>query len=98
MKPPSTDGLTVAHRIRECASVLFNALEVIRLARGNGAAITEGLRLAARQAEALARLADTLGDEPCPCDESDVNGVWRSPTISFQPEWHFPNRYLLALT
>ena len=74
MERPSTAGLTAADQILDCATVLFNALEVIRLARGDEAAIAEGLRLATRQAHALARLAGTLREEPCPCGDTNVGG------------------------
>jgi hypothetical protein len=53
----------VAHRIRDHVTVLANALEIIRLGHDPAPA----LRMAARQVDALARLADALHD-PAGCD------------------------------
>jgi hypothetical protein len=48
----------VAHAMRDHVTVLANALEVIRLGHDPAPA----LRMAARQLDALARLADALHD------------------------------------
>ena len=50
----------VARDIRDRVSVLANALAVVRL--GDGPARDKALRMAERQLDALARLADTLHD------------------------------------
>jgi hypothetical protein len=52
----------VAHRIRDHVCALANTLEVIRLEDENRPSIAKSLKLAKRQLDALARLADVLFD------------------------------------
>lgn len=56
----------IAHDIRDRVSALANALELIRMAGGDRPDLAATLGLAARQVEALARLADSLQDSPAP--------------------------------
>lgn len=71
-----SDAITTAHQIRDHVTVLANALALIRLGHDPAPA----LRMAARQLDALARLADSLHDPTgCACGQAD------SP-VMFTPE------------
>jgi hypothetical protein len=61
----------IAHRIRDCVTVLANALEVIRLGDGQDTATAH--KMAARQLATLARLADALHD---PAHETPTPGSY----------------------
>ena len=52
----------VAHVIRDRVTALSNILETLRLTAGDNPALAAGLSLAARQVEALARVADAVHD------------------------------------
>jgi hypothetical protein len=58
--PDRADSPSVAHRIRDHASALSNALMLVRLAAGSDPRLLNALDIADRQAKALVALADEL--------------------------------------
>jgi hypothetical protein len=60
--PDRADAPSIAHRIRDHASALANALQLVRLTTGNDPRLADALDMADRQAKALVALADELRD------------------------------------
>lgn len=60
--PDHADSASVAHHIRDHATALGNALQLVRLTAGNDPRVANALDLADRQAKALVALADELQD------------------------------------
>jgi hypothetical protein len=60
--PDRVDSPSVVHRIRDHASALANALQLVRMTAGDDLRLANALDLADRQAKALVALADELHD------------------------------------
>ena len=60
--PERADSPSVAHRIRDHASALANAFQILRLTAGTDPRSAEVLDMADRQAKALVELAAELHD------------------------------------
>ena len=60
--PDQTGSPSVAHRIRDHAAALGNALQLVRMTIGSDPRVANALDLADRQAKSLVALADELQD------------------------------------
>ena len=52
----------LVRQVRDCVSVLLNAMEVLRRTGGDEAVLAEVIRLSTTQAEVLTHVADKLRD------------------------------------
>ena len=55
-----------AHELRNIASTISNAVEIIRLTRGDNPVTAKAIQVIKRQLEELLRLADELAGKPLP--------------------------------
>lgn len=60
--PDQADAPSIAHRIRDHAGALANALQLVRLTAGDDPRILNALDMADRQARALVELAAEVRD------------------------------------